>query len=180
MGLSPTPIREAVRRLSSENAIEVLGNRRLRLPEMTPGRFEELVRLRIALETHAATRAFPWLSDIAIARLAGSCRMDAALAARDLDGLTRLNEQFHKPLYGAQSRPGGDSADRQRLAAARPLPAPCHRASGRRGTAHHHKAMLEAMRARDLDALCAAIERDVQDGPARAGCRLLRDPAEAV
>ena len=41
--LSPTPIREAVRRLSTENAIEVLGNRRLRVPEMTLGRFEELV-----------------------------------------------------------------------------------------------------------------------------------------
>ena len=40
---------EALRRLSSENAIRVLGNRRLRVPEMTAGRFEELVQLRITL-----------------------------------------------------------------------------------------------------------------------------------
>lgn len=181
MGLSPTPIREAVRRLSSENAIEVLGNRRLRLPEMTPGRFEELVRLRIALETHAATRAFPWLSDIAIARLAGlDDRMDAALAARDLDGLTRLNQQFHKLLYGLNP----DQAAIPLIDSVWLQLGPFQRRAiehlDGRGTADHHKAMLEAMRARDLDALCAAIERDVQDGPARAGRRLLRDPAEAV
>jgi DNA-binding GntR family transcriptional regulator len=59
MGLSPTPIREAVRRLSSENAIEILPNRRLAIPEMTLGRFEELVALPISLETHAAERALP-------------------------------------------------------------------------------------------------------------------------
>jgi hypothetical protein len=37
LSLSPTPIREALRRLSSENAIKVLGNRRLRVPTDDPG-----------------------------------------------------------------------------------------------------------------------------------------------
>ena len=64
-----------MRRLSTENAIEVLGNRRLRIPEMTLGRFEELVQLRIVLEIHAAERAVPYISDIIIENL------------RDLDDL---------------------------------------------------------------------------------------------
>ena len=59
MGLSPTPVREAVRRLSSENAIQVKQNRRIVIPDMTLGRFEELVELRIVVETYAATRALP-------------------------------------------------------------------------------------------------------------------------
>ena len=54
LALSQTPIRETVRRLSTEHAIEVLGNRRLKIPVMTAGRFEELVHLRIVLETHAS------------------------------------------------------------------------------------------------------------------------------
>ncbi|MDQ7774902.1 MAG: GntR family transcriptional regulator [Paracoccus aminovorans] len=173
LGLSPTPIREAVRRLSSESAIEVLGNRRLRIPEMTPGRFEELLRLRIALETHAAARAFPWLSDMAIAGLVQiDDRMDAALDARDLDGLTRLNQQFHKQLYGLNP----DQA-------AIPLIESVWLQLGpfqRRAIEHlallappdRHKEMLAAMRARDLDGLCAAIRRDVEDGQARAAALL--------
>ncbi|WP_018001127.1 GntR family transcriptional regulator [Paracoccus sp. N5] len=178
LGLSPTPIREAVRRLSSESAIEVLGNRRLRIPEMTPGRFEELVRLRIALETHAAARAFPWLSDVAIAGLAGiDDRMDAALAARDLDGLTRLNQQFHKRLYGLNP----DQAVIPLIESVWLQLGPFQR----RAIEHldaaapddRHKEMLAAMRARDLDALCAALGRDVQDGSVRAGQRLLQGAA---
>lgn len=181
MGLSPTPIREAVRRLSSENAIEVLGNRRLRVPEMTQGRFEELVLLRIALETHAATRAFPWLSDIAIAGLVAiDDRMDAALAARDLDRLTVLNHEFHKLLYGLNPDQAAipliesvwlQLGPFQRRAIEHLEGAP---------TADRHKEMLAAMRARDLAALVAAIQHDVQDGSIRAGRRLFQAATPAV
>ncbi len=176
MGLSPTPIREAVRRLSSESAIEVLGNRRLRIPEMTRGRFEELVRLRIALETHAAARAFPWLSDVAIARMAElDDRMDAALEGCDLDGLTRLNQQFHKALYGLNP----DQAAIPLIESVWLQLGPFQRRAIEHleaiGLADHHKQMLAAMRARDLDALCTAIEGDVQNGSVRVGLRLLAD-----
>ncbi|WJS86771.1 GntR family transcriptional regulator [Paracoccus sp. TOH] len=174
MGLSPTPIREAVRRLSSEHAIEVLGNRRLRVPEMTPGRFEELVQLRIALETHAAARAFPWISDIAIDRLAGidAC-MDVALAGHDLDGLTRLNQDFHKMLYGLNP----DQAAMPLIESIWLQLGPFQRRAIEHlagiTAADHHKEMLGAMRDRDLPALCAAIEADVHDGSVRAGRMML-------
>ncbi|WP_199257773.1 GntR family transcriptional regulator [Paracoccus binzhouensis] len=174
MGLSPTPIREAVRRLSSEHAIEVLGNRRLRVPEMTPGRFEELVQLRIALETHAAGRAFPWLSDIAIDRLAGiDAAMDAALAGDDLDGLTRLNQDFHKMLYGLNP----DQAAMPLIESVWLQLGPFQRQAIEHlsgiTAADRHKEMLAAMRARDLPALCVAIEADVHDGSIRAGRMML-------
>lgn len=175
LGLSPTPIREAVRRLSSESAIEVLGNRRLRIPEMTPGRFEELVRLRITLERHAATRAFPWLSDVAIAGLARiDDQMDAALAAGDLDGLTRLNQQFHKQLYGLNP----DQAVIPLIESVWLQLGPFQRRAIEQLDAlsveDHHKEMLDAMRRRDLAGLSTAIARDVQDGSIRAGRRLLQ------
>lgn len=178
LGLSPTPIREAVRRLSSERAIEVLGNRRLRIPAMTPGRFDELVRLRIALETHAATRALPWVSDVEIAALAAiDAQMDAALAAGDLDGLTRLNQQFHKRLYALNPDqavvPLIESVWLQlgpfQRRAIEHLDAP----TADRSPADRHKEMLAAMRARDAGALATAIVNDVQDGSIRAGARLL-------
>ena len=175
MALSPTPIREALRRLSSENAIRVLGNRRLRVPEMTAGRFEELVQLRIALETHAARRAFPYISDIAIALLTGlDDRMDKALAGRDLDALTRMNHEFHKALYGLNP----DQATLPLIESVWLQLGPFQRQVLEHidafSSADHHKEMLAAMRDRDLPALCAAIESDVRDGSIRAGWRMLK------
>lgn len=175
LGLSPTPIREAVRRLSSERAIEVLENRRLRIPVMTPGRFDELVRLRIALETHAAARALPWLSDVEIEALAEiDDQMDVALATGDLDGLTRLNQQFHKRLYGLNP----DQAVIPLIESVWLQLGPFQRRAiehlDAAGPADRHKEMLAAMRARDAGALGAAVLNDVQDGSIRAGARLLR------
>ena len=176
LSLSPTPIREALRRLSSENAIKVLGNRRLRVPEMTPGRFEELVELRIALEIHAARRAFPYISDITIAQLTElDDRMDKALAGRDLDALTPMNQEFHKTLYSQNP----DQATIPLIESVWLQLGPFQRQVIEHiddfASADHHKEMLAAMHDRDLPALCAAIERDVHDGSIRAGRRMLLD-----
>ncbi len=176
LSLSPTPIREALRRLSSENAIKVLSNRRLRVPEMTPGRFEELVELRITLEIHAARRAFPYISDIAITQLTElDDRMDQALAGRDLDALTQMNQEFHKALYSLNP----DQATIPLIESIWLQLGPFQRQAIEHiddfTSADHHKEMLTAMRDRDLPALCAAIERDVHDGSIRAGRRMLLD-----
>jgi DNA-binding GntR family transcriptional regulator len=175
LDLSPTPIREAVRRLSSEKAITVLENRRLMVPDMSEGRFEELVQLRIVLETYAAERALPYLSEIDIEAMRKlDDAMDGALAMRDLDTLTRINQEFHKYLYCLNPfqtvMPLIESVwlqlgpfQRQVIEDIETVP-----------LVDHHKEMLAAMGARDVEALCTAIERDVQDGSIRFGVRVLR------
>src|SRR5689334_12044490 len=50
LGTSVMPVREALRRLVAERALELLPNRSVMLPVMTPERFEEIARIRIALE----------------------------------------------------------------------------------------------------------------------------------
>lgn len=179
LDLSPTPIREAVRRLSSESAIEVLGNRRLRIPEMTPGRFDELVQLRIALECHAAERAFPHLSDVAIARLREvDDAMDSAMGSRDLDALTRMNHDFHRILYTLNP----DQVAMSLIESVWLQLGPFQRRAIERlesdATADHHKEMLAAMEARDAAALRAAITSDISDGSIRLGRRMLEAGAE--
>ncbi|WBL33208.1 GntR family transcriptional regulator [Sinirhodobacter sp. HNIBRBA609] len=174
--LSPTPIREAVRRLSTENAIEVLGNRRLRVPEMTLGRFEELVQLRIALEIHAAERAMPYISDIVIENLKElDDQMDSAIAKRDLDALTRMNQDFHKRLYCLNP----DQAVMPLIESIWLQLGPFQRQVIENidsiNVVDRHKEMLAAMRARDVIALCDAIESDIRDGSIRSGRQMLRN-----
>ncbi|MEV8466981.1 GntR family transcriptional regulator [Fluviibacterium sp. DFM31] len=178
LNLSPTPVREAVRRLSSEHALEVLGNRRLQVPDMGASRFEELILLRIALETHAAERAFPYVSSVLIEYLRElDDRMDRLLQAGRLDDLTLLNQDFHGQLYAAnpfqQALPLIESVWLQL--------GPFQRQVMQNVTRYYHedrhKEILEALEARDSMALVVAVENDIRDGQARAGRAALQDAA---
>ncbi|WP_193143142.1 MULTISPECIES: GntR family transcriptional regulator [unclassified Meridianimarinicoccus] len=170
MGLSPTPIREAVRRLSSEHAIEVLQNRRMTVPEMTLGRFEELLALRVALEVHAAERSLPYVSNIIIENMESiDLEMDAALTRNDLDRLTILNQDFHRALYMTNphqvSMPVIESVWLQM--------GPFQRQVIENVKDYYkvdrHKEILDALRARDVAALVIATESDIREGMSRSG-----------
>ncbi|HEY0212747.1 MAG TPA: GntR family transcriptional regulator [Paenirhodobacter sp.] len=175
LGLSPTPIREAVRRLNTEQAIEVLGNRRLRVPEMTIGRFEELVQLRITLETHAAERSFPYISDIVIDQMTALDNgMDGAIGRHDLDALTRMNQDFHKMLYRLNPDQAVIPLIESLWLQLGPFQRQVIEDIDAINVIDRHKEMLAAMRGRDLMALCAAIESDIRDGSIRSGRQMLR------
>jgi DNA-binding GntR family transcriptional regulator len=57
LGISMTPVREAVARLVADQSLEVLPNRAVRVPPMTRSRFRELTRVRAAIEGFAAEEA---------------------------------------------------------------------------------------------------------------------------
>lgn len=174
MGLSPTPIREAVRRLSSENAIEILPNRRMAVPQMTLGRFEELVSLRSVLEGHAAERSVPYISNVVIDDMQRiDEEMDQALIDEDHDALTLLNQQFHRRLYLVNpdqvSVPAIESVWLQL--------GPFQRQVVKRVSEFYkvdrHKEIIAALRSRDVAALVSATENDIQEGISENGRLLL-------
>lgn len=69
MNSSPTPVREALRCLTSEGALTVLHNRRLVVPSMTPERFNELLSVRLALEQYAVREAVYHITGNQVERL---------------------------------------------------------------------------------------------------------------
>src|SRR5699024_4022176 len=69
LDVSLTPVREALRRLVAERALEAHGNRRVSVPNMTPDKLAEICAVRVALETLAAERALPAIDDARLARL---------------------------------------------------------------------------------------------------------------
>lgn len=174
LNLSPTPVREAVRRLSSEHAIQIKDNRRMTVPLMTSDRFEELVALRIAVEVHTARRALPFLSDIIIEKLTElDDRMDERILVRDHDQLTLLNQAFHRTLYTVNpaqaSMPMIESIWLQL--------GPFQRQVLTRLTEYYeidrHKEILTALTTRDATALEDAITNDIRDGVLKSGRNLL-------
>ncbi len=181
LDVSPTPVREALRRLSAERALAVLDNRRVMVPEMTVPKFEELLALRVALETHAAERALPYISDKIIGELAAlDSLVDEAFASHRYDDTIIANQAFHARMYETnpdqQAMPMIESVWLQlgpflRLAA---LNLRDHYPVDR------HQEAIAALRRRDSVALRAAIEADIRDGISHIGCEgLLRNFVEA-
>ncbi len=106
LDVSPMPIREAIRQLSAENALEIQGNRRVMVPKMTAMKFNELCDARIALEPYAAARAMPYLTAAKIAELKALNTLgDQAMAQGNFEEISSLNQEFHRMLYTANPHP---------------------------------------------------------------------------
>ncbi len=169
MGLSPTPIREAVRRLSTEHAIEVLQNRRMTVPNMSLGRFEELLALRIALEVHAAERSLPYISNVIIDEMRAVDRqMDDALSDNDLDQLTILNQTFHRTLYRANPHQVSMPVIESVWLQMGPFQRQVIENIKEYYTVDRHKEILDALSSRDVAALLIATESDIREGMSRS------------
>jgi len=102
LGTSPIPVREAIRRLTSERALEVLRNGSITVPKMTRKKFEDLRRSRILIEGFATEIAAGNLTASDIAKLEDECRkIDAAkLAGRRRDTLL-YSKRFRFIIYEA-------------------------------------------------------------------------------
>ena len=101
--------------------------------------------------------------------------MDNALAEHDLDGLTRMNQDFHRDLYGLNPDQAAQPLIESVWLQLGPFQLQVIEHLDDYANADHHKEMLAAMCDRDLPALCAAIENDIHDGSIRAGRRMLQE-----
>lgn len=106
LDLSPTPIREAVHRLTTEGALRLGSTRRLTVPQLSAAEFAELRDIRLALEGLATERAVPMLDDKQLRSLR---RLDTAIHAQrrsgDVQRTMRSIQQFHHMLYAAAQLP---------------------------------------------------------------------------
>jgi DNA-binding GntR family transcriptional regulator len=163
--ISPTPVREALRRLSSEGAVQVLDNRRIMVPAMTPDRFAEIFALRIMLETHAAARACTHISEKNIDDLTAiDIELDAAVAIHDRERALFLNQRFHRALYQVNPdqivMPMIESVWLQ----LGPFLGIAMEHVHDLYTVDRHAEALDALRKRDVSGLKAAIAADIRDG----------------
>jgi len=99
-GVSPMPVREAVKRLISERAIELLPNRTIVIPKLRRRDFVELIRIREMIEGHAGELAVSAMSSKFVVKLAQiNSRLLQAIVDGNMVEAMRLNEEFHFELY---------------------------------------------------------------------------------
>jgi len=161
LGMSRTPVREALMRLQNEGLVEVIPRHGMRVLPVSPNDMREIYQVLTALECMAAELlASRRPSDEDLKPLVDATKaMDAALKAEDLDAWAAADERFHAHLVDlAGNRPlqatvlnYWDRAHRARLFTLRLRPKPVN-------STQEHMQMVERLRAGDA-AGAAAVTR---------------------
>lgn len=154
LGVSATPVREAMQRLVCEGAVETVPNRGFRVAECSDRDLAELAEIRLLLEVPSVletARTMPpecWESLRPYA--------DQALAVADLGdraAYADADSAFHRALLELTGNRQlvAIAADIQRRAQRRPAPSvPSMRTQELLRDASDHMALLDALRTRDL------------------------------
>ena len=165
LGAGMTPVREALRRLIAEGALEFQGNRRVSVPLLDAGHVGELIFARQWLDPYLAERATSRASDADLRTLTAiDDDLDRAILGGDMRGSLELNYRFHHRIYEIADAPIlADVADGLWLRFGPSLRVVCGRI-GTQGLPDKHKDLLDAMRARNGEAAAQAIRADVVQG----------------
>jgi DNA-binding GntR family transcriptional regulator len=103
LGLSRTPVREALQRLGADGLVEVLPHRGARVARWTRDDLNEIFDLRALLEPYAAARAARLgIDEAALDELRDLCAgMERAVADGALSRVAELNSRFHALIIDA-------------------------------------------------------------------------------
>jgi DNA-binding GntR family transcriptional regulator len=103
MNVSPMPVREAVRRLIAQKALELQPfNKRLRVPSINENRIRQLMLARQWIEPELAYLSARSMTPKLIAKLKETdAKLLEAIDKGDVDGYMACNHAFHFTIYAA-------------------------------------------------------------------------------
>jgi DNA-binding GntR family transcriptional regulator len=171
LGVSRTPIREALSRLAAEGLVETTPNRGSRVTVWTVDQLQEVFNLRSTVEPQitalAVTRATPGEIDDLEAMAQRMCEVGTPGPGQDLDQLFPLNQEFHARLVAMAAAPALAAA----LAGAVRAPLilrnyHTYDAESLRRSLAHHLEIVVAMRADDPDWARAVMTAHIRNARA--------------
>ena len=102
LGVSRTPLRGAMHRLSEEGLIEISPNRSATVIGIGRGELVDIYKIRMRLEGLASAEAAKKISDEDIKKLHDTLELaDFYIAKRDAEHLKELDSEFHNIIYRA-------------------------------------------------------------------------------
>lgn len=178
MGVSPTPVRDAVHRLVSDGVLEMGDRGTASLPRLDPDRFVEIITLRIELEGRAAAAAATHGGPEVAAELAElNAGMEAARACGDRHTTLDLNEKLHFSIIRRAEMPVMEGLLHSLWLQCGPSLQFLYTEDYPKSTFRHpHYDLIEAVDRRDAPAARAAITQDL----VRHGCHILRKIRENI
>ena len=109
LGVSRTPVREAIRRLEQEDILEECGKGMI-VVGITPEYMQDMFEIRLAIEGEAARRAAVNISDEQLGRMREILDLQRFYSEKEgensSDQIKNMDSQFHEILYlASNSRP---------------------------------------------------------------------------
>lgn len=159
-GVSRVPVREAIRQLQAEGLITAQPHHRVAITGLTVDGIVEIFEIRALLESYLLEKSFPHIDSAQIAKIA---RLFEELEhSTDHRRWLQKNREFHRALYEPANAPVALSLVEQ-------LAARNERYLHQRGRGVHrqkeaqdeHRAILAAVRAKDLRRARAELDRHV-------------------
>ncbi|WIX77770.1 GntR family transcriptional regulator [Amycolatopsis carbonis] len=171
LGVSRTPVREALTRLAAEGLVEIVPNRGARVSRWTVAELEGVFELRTLLEPQLTALAVPHATEADLAALdelaARMVEIGCPGPGQDLDALVPMNREFHAKLVELARHPALAGA----LASAIHAPIVLRNfhtydeQSLRRSLAHHVE-IVAALRAGDPDWARATMTAHIRNARA--------------
>jgi len=172
MGVSKTPVREALLRLKADGLVEIHPRRGTFVFRLDAAQVGQLCRYRATIETaalrEATTAQGPQLAREMARRVA---EMKKAERARDQKALARLDMDFHWQFFAHCGNPyllAGYEVIRWQLIAMR------HRAPIDNAVSSH-QVLVDAVAGGDIDQACALLVEHVLENEARYSAACARD-----
>lgn len=161
LGMSRTPVREALQSLARDGYLEELPDRGCVVPTRSADDIREFFEMRQILESAAARLAAQRATDEEIARLKSLC--DAYRGEGDLGRWQEIGAQFHTLIVAAaRNRRLAQELSSLRTQIDLSRRSVIHAGGSKREAAvDDHRAIYEAIAARDEEAAYAAAERHV-------------------
>ncbi|WP_020203269.1 MULTISPECIES: GntR family transcriptional regulator [Cupriavidus] len=167
MGTSTTPVREAIFRLVSEQALEMTAATSITVPELDPGTVSEIQLMRTLLEGAAAEAAALRITPQEIARLRRTHEAFIKAVSASPREAAGLNRKFHFELLAASHLPNLFAVVESMWVRMGPLLHIFHtelQASRESLEEHPHYRVLDGLARKDPKTVSAAIGDDIQWG----------------
>jgi DNA-binding GntR family transcriptional regulator len=169
LGVSVMPVREAVQRLTAEQALQLTPNRTLQVPRMSVSQFREITGIRKNLEGLATATAAEYLKKEEISQIVHWHKnFTDEMKKQTPDGarLISLNKELHFAIYRGAGMPMMMQLIEAMWLRIGPILNYDMRSGpsreGRRTALIHHANMVDAILRKDSEAARRALEADIQ------------------
>lgn len=164
LGISATPVREALRKLASEGLVETVPYRGTFVISLSAAQVNEVMSVRAGLEAMAIEAGLPQLTEDDLAQLEAAIRdFDRALANNDLSACLEADMTFHRLLVRSCKNTVLDELYRQLAGRVQMLMAIAD-IGGRMSTGNQdHIEILEAIRSRDVAATLQSLRAHLKE-----------------
>ena len=163
-GVSLLPVREAVWQLESERILVVKSNKRIEVNKLNRKEFDEVLSIRLLLESTAVEQACQQRPDSAVAKVEAILKAMGKHVGKNHKAYIRKNDQFHQAIYACSNSPLLLELIQRLLSRVNPY-VYLHAVHGRDLTSalNCHQEMFEGFADRDIEKAVSALRHDLED-----------------